>query len=120
MAKILLVDDDASIRVTLKGILGKAGHKISEVDDGSKVERAMAGEAPDLIITDIIMPNQEGLETIMKLKCSHPKLPIIGISSDSSYLDLAYDLGADAIVAKPIHGKQLIGTVDNLLGVYGK
>src|SRR5271170_808781 len=68
MACILVVDDEPMLRRTLRGILEKAGHTVVEAGDGDQALVAFASSEPDLVITDIIMPNREGVEMIGELR----------------------------------------------------
>ncbi len=120
MAKILLIDDDEYIRVWTSIQLGKAGHQTMTAANGdpgidlaSKIEFA-------LVITDIIMPDKEGLETIIELKKENPGLPIIAMSggghmSSDDILELALSLGANAILRKPFDGGELLALVKSCL-----
>lgn len=89
MAKILVVDDDKLTRMMLNDALSEADHQVIEADDGKKVAGLLRQGVPHLMITDIIMPDQEGIETIMQMKRDYPALPIIAISGHSDYLKMA-------------------------------
>ncbi|MDJ0831889.1 MAG: response regulator [Gammaproteobacteria bacterium] len=124
MAKILVVDDDKTTLEYIKGILQKDGHEVFLVDDGVKVQPVVDAYPIDLVITDIIMPFQEGLATIMKLKNSDKNIPIIAISGESAdsmnffdggYLEVAKDLGANATLTKPIQPLELMQCVNKLV-----
>ena len=124
MASILVVDDDKTTLEYIRGILEKDGHEVFLVDDGLKVQPVVDSNPVDLVITDIFMPFQEGLATIMKLKNSANNIPIIAISGESAdslkffaggYLEVARDLGANATLAKPIQPLELMQCVNRLL-----
>ncbi len=128
MASILVVDDDKTTLEYIKGILERDGHEVFLVDDGLKVQPVVDANPIDLVITDIIMPFQEGLATIMKLKNSGNKIPIIAISGESAdslnffeggYLEVARDLGANATFSKPIQPLELMQCVKSLLAETG-
>lgn len=116
MARILVIDDDAALRVVLRRILETAGHTVEEAADGEEGMRWCYGHQVDLVITDILMPGQEGIETIVTLQKDCPELKIIAISgggvvSKNHYLEMAKDLGAHFILAKPLSQKELLKTV---------
>ena len=115
MAKILVVDDDKLTRMMLGDALSEAGHEVIEADDGKKVVGLLRQHSPHILITDIIMPDQEGIETILLMKRDYPALPIIAISGKNEYLTMAETFGANAIMSKPIDEKQLLMHVDELL-----
>ena len=67
MAKILIIDDDASMRRTVGRILTRAGHEVAEAPDGVEGFKLFRTNRPDIVVTDIFMPNKEGIETIIEL-----------------------------------------------------
>ncbi len=118
---ILVVDDEEQMRSIIRQLLENAGYSVMEAPDG-KVALWLFKEMPaDLIITDIIMPEKEGLETIMELKRDFPKVKIIAISgggqgSPGQYLSIAKKMGADHTLTKPFEKEELLKAVKNLLG----
>ena len=117
MAKILIIDDDEIIRLFLEEILTTAGHQVQTLEDGNRVCEAIKSDPPQLMICDLIMPGQEGIETIKKVKSSFPQLPIVAISGSGLYLNFADKLGADAVIEKPIERERVIATLDSLLPI---
>ena len=121
MAKILIIDDEAPIRRMLSRLFERKGHKIADAEDGNKGLK-MAGEFhPDLIITDLLMPEKEGLETIKEIRQINPGVKIIAISGGGvvqpeMYLKLAEKVGADLSFTKPVDSSTLLMAVDQLLG----
>ncbi|MBI1776720.1 MAG: response regulator [Proteobacteria bacterium] len=121
MASILLVDDDAEVRATIQGMLEAAGHSVRAVADGSYAIHSFEQHRPDLVITDIIMPQREGIETIRAMRAIDAAVPIIaisgggGIAHDLDYLKLARQLGAAGSLAKPFSGAALRSLVAELL-----
>lgn len=114
---LLIVEDEKNIRNLLRDIL--SDYSIQEVSDGVEALREIEKNHPDIIISDIVMPNMDGITLIDSLK-SNPKtsyIPIIGISAKASVEDRinAYNHGADAYITKPFHPKQIIATIENLL-----
>jgi DNA-binding response OmpR family regulator len=120
MARILVIDDDEAIRQALRKALDQAGHKPFLASDGQEAMTLLGSACPDLVITDILMPEMEGLETIHALRQKRPALKIICISGGGevrpeSYLEVAQKLGADRTFCKPFDVRQLLAAVDELL-----
>ncbi|MGA3006348.1 MAG: response regulator [Opitutaceae bacterium] len=121
MARILLIDDDDQVRTVLYLALANAGHTVVEARDG-KEGLALFGLSPvDLVITDIVMPEKEGLEVLMRLLKKHPSVKIIAISGGGGlrngayYLRTAKLLGAAKVIEKPFSSDVLLAAVDELL-----
>jgi|SRR5665811_981644 len=120
MAKILVLDDELSILLMIKKMLEKAGHEVSLALNGREGMQLFEKSRPDLLITDIIMPEKEGLETIFELRRKFPELKIIAISgggriSPDGYLPGAKLLGADMTFQKPLDQKEFLQAVSQLL-----
>ncbi len=119
--RILVVDDDEQMRTMIRQMLESSGFKVSEAPDG-KVALWIAKEKhPDLVVTDIVMPEKEGLETIMELKHEFPDTKIIAISGAGAdkveaYLNLAKKMGADFTLTKPFEKEKLLKAVKEVLG----
>lgn len=122
MAHILVVDDDAQVREMLRQMLEDAGFEVTEAPDG-KVAVSLYRKSPsDLVITDLIMPEQEGLETIQSLKGEFPDVKIIAMSGGGrlgpeSYLKMAGAFGALHTFAKPVRRKELLEKIREILGL---
>jgi DNA-binding response OmpR family regulator len=106
MALILLIDDDATLRRGLRIALEKSGHEIVDVANGREGITAFTRRPADLVVTDIIMPDVEGIETIRLIRKVNAVVPIFAISGGgrgkpSDYLHLAKVLGATQVFAKP-------------------
>ncbi len=119
--RILVIDDDEQMRVLLQQAMQWAGFEVVAAENGRKGQQLFEEQPADLIITDLIMPEQEGLETIRSLKQGYPAVKIIAISGGGrigpeAYLPAAMELGADRIFAKPFDVKELISAVQELLG----
>jgi len=104
MARILVVDDEDYIRFTLQEILEEAGHEISVAEHGGKAIEQQQAQPFDLIITDIIMPEKEGIETIIELKNQFPDLKIISISGggrnqNMDFLKFSKKFGVEKTIA---------------------
>ncbi|MGH7123019.1 MAG: response regulator [Stellaceae bacterium] len=120
MAKrILVVDDDPAVRDSIAMVLEGAGFLVDQAEQGATGMRLLRAHAPDLIITDILMPQQEGIETIREVRSVSPQTPIIAISGGTDggadYLKMAESLGATAVMAKPFDPMALLELVDRLI-----
>lgn len=115
MATVLVIDDDAEIRELLAAVIEAEGHEAVLVDGGRKGLTAMAARAIDLAITDILMPDMEGIETIRSLRKINPTAKIVAISASEAYLTMASDLGADLVIAKPFVIPELRAILARLL-----
>jgi CheY-like chemotaxis protein len=118
---ILVADDDDAFREALCRALRAAGHAVEEAADGTQALRILAADTPALLITDLIMPNQDGIELVITAKQAHPGVRILAISGRASFgpldlLSLAAKLGADATLAKPFSTEQLLDKVAELMG----
>lgn len=118
MSKILLVDDDKISRLLLGGALKRAGHEVRDCADGLAALRACIDGRFDILITDIHMPEMDGLELIVALRRSGSSIRILAISGGSnqghSYLEKANKIGADRILSKPLNLGNFIHVVDEL------
>jgi DNA-binding response OmpR family regulator len=120
MQKILVIDDDRLVRDTLVRVLERKGYQVLAAPDGWHGVEMFRRERPDLVITDIIMPEKEGLETIREIRgeCSNAK--IIAISGGArlgnmDYLEMAGKLGASEIISKPFDPTELVELVSRCL-----
>lgn len=106
MSRILLVDDDASFRAMLGITLRKMGHEVLEARDGKEALHLWEAEPPDCVITDLMMPDKDGLETIGAMRHQQPDVKIIAMSGGSrsshmDYLPVAKRMGAICTLHKP-------------------
>lgn len=120
MPKILVIDDDASMRRMVERILVNAGHQVVEAANGVQGMRLFLTETPDIVVTDIIMPDQEGIQTIREMRAAGSKAGIIamsggGVGDGSLYLALAGELGADAVLSKPFRPTELVELIEKLI-----
>lgn len=118
--KILVIDDDEQMRTLLRQVIEWAGYEVFEAGDGREGMLKQRQYKADLVITDLIMPEQEGLETITTLKQEFPGVRIIAISGGGrigpeAYLPAAKELGADRVFSKPFDIKDLADTIKELL-----
>ena len=119
-ASILVVDDDPEFREALCRALRGAGHAVEEAADGIQALRVAAADPPDLLITDLIMPNRDGIELVMAVKQAHPAMRILVISGRANVgpldlMDVAARLGANATLAKPFATEQLFAKIAEVL-----
>ncbi len=120
MTKILIIEDNALSQHTLRRILQSAGYDVVTADNGREGLAAFNKEHPDLIVSDIIMPEKEGIETIMEILRDHPHTKIIAISGggrmgNTDFLQIAKKLGACDAIAKPFDPEDLIERVQSCL-----
>jgi len=120
MAHILIIDDESQIRLMLRKLLESKGYTVSEASNGAEGIKQYHEHPVDLILTDLIMPEKEGLETIMHLKKENPNIKIIAMSgggkmTPGEYLPLAEKFGAIQTFEKPIRREELLNAIENLL-----
>ena len=120
MAHILLVDDDRQFRDMLKAMLERLDHKVVTAQDGNEALERYSELKPDLVITDLIMPEREGLETIRALTSGDADVRIIamsggGRSSPATFLKIARAMGAAAVLPKPFSFDQLSTAIETAL-----
>ena len=120
MVRILIIDDDEQILAMLRQTLEREGYEVMEASDGNEGLRRYRENPTDLIITDLIMPEKEGIETIMELHRDFPDVKIIAISGGGrvdpgQYLSIAKSFGAQYTFTKPIERKKLLKAVRELL-----
>ena len=116
MARILVIDDEEELRRIIRMTLEQAGHEVVEARNGGDGLRRQEEAAADLIITDIMMPETDGIETIIAMRRANPGTRIIAISGggrvgDTDYLTLARKFGAVQVIAKPFRREQLLEMV---------
>ncbi len=119
MARILIIEDDDLLRDVLANALELAGHTVVQAPDGQRGVELFRATSADLVLTDIVMPVQEGVETIMQLRRLRADLPIIamsgGVPNSKLYLSIAGGMGAKTILPKPFTPQQLIDVVARIL-----
>lgn len=118
MARILVVDDEPELRRYLRMLLEEAGYEVVESQDGKEaLKTACSLVGIDLLITDLVMPRNEGIELIQQLRELMEHLKVIAISGmgHGQYLQMARLLGADAVFAKPFDAEELLAVVRTLL-----
>ncbi len=117
--RILVVDDEPFIRDLVREFLCMAGYEVEIAGNGNEAMVLFENGRFDLVLTDLMMPEKEGIETIQEMKLLAPELKIIAMSGrggGGSFLNVAKHLGANAILAKPFDHAKLIGTIREVLG----
>ena len=122
MPRILIIDDDAAVRTTVRVLLERAGYEIIEAGDGREGSRMLDGV--DLVITDLLMPEVDGVDLLGMIRREGRSVPVIAMSGggkvdSKSYLDVAKALGAFATIAKPFDLEHLLSTVRDALSSRG-
>jgi CheY-like chemotaxis protein len=125
MARILLIEDEDLVRLSLRQVLEKEGHEVFEAGDGEEGVaefRSMAKvlKASDIVITDILMPVKDGYDTITEIREITPKAKIIVMSGGGNinpqvFLDISSCLGADRVLSKPFSTEEFIDAVNHCL-----
>ena len=120
LARILIIDDEDLSRNMLSQALTRAGYDVSTACDGTEGIELFRSVLADLIITDILMPGKEGLETIMELRRDFPDVKIIAMSGGGrtgnlNFLDIAERLGAQRTLQKPFHLQDVLQLVQEVL-----
>lgn len=117
---VLIIDDDKPVVLSLQAVLEDAGFRVLTACNGLAGVDAFKKHAPPVVITDIIMPDQDGLATIMQIRRLRPHAKIIAMSGggrigNTDFLSVAGKLGADAILPKPFSGDEPVVVIDQLL-----
>ena len=116
MQKILVIDDNVVVRNTIVQLLEGEGYQVVSAEDGRRGLSVFRAERPDLVITDIIMPEKEGIETIRDIREVSPNAKIIAISGggrigNTDFLRIARQLGASDVIAKPLDPDHFISII---------
>jgi DNA-binding response OmpR family regulator len=120
MQRILLVEDEDGLRKLLRLNLTTMGYEVSEATNGKEALAIQESEPADLILTDLVMPEKEGIETIGEIRKKYPTAKIIAMSgggraSAENYLKIAKIMGADLVIAKPFSFQDLETAIATLL-----
>ncbi len=119
MSRILVIDDDAALLLALETFLSSAGHAVVTAADGAIAAKLFRAEPFELVITDMVMPNREGIETVIELHREYPDVGVIAMSGGAhaspTYLGLAARLGAHRTLAKPFSLPQLATAIAETL-----
>lgn len=121
MARILIVDDNEDHRLTLAGLLERDGYEVGVSADGRDALKAQEKSPFDVLITDIFMPDKDGVETIREFHRKHPQTRIIAMSGSAGrrvdYLSLSLELGADKVLRKPFDVAALKTALKEVLAI---
>jgi DNA-binding NtrC family response regulator len=120
MERILIIDDEQQIRSMLRLMLERDGYEVVEAPDGIEGIKAYRQKPADLIITDLIMPNKDGIGMIIELQKEFPDVKIIamsggGLNKPEGYLKGAKKLGAACTLTKPIDREKMLRAVKNII-----
>lgn len=120
MSSILVVDDEPLVRELIRTALEAVGHTVDEAENGLIALECLDRRSFDLVITDIMMPEKEGIETMREIRKRCPNTRILAISGGgraggTAYLSLASKLGADEVLGKPFRTAQLLDVVARVL-----
>ena len=121
MTRVLVVDDDARVRTTARALLEAAGFKVVEAESGGAALRVLSSEDVEVVLTDIFMPDTDGIELIHALRRQSPDLPIVAMSGGGyddgkDVLSVARLFGAAGIVQKPLTQRKLVGAIRRAIG----
>ena len=120
LPRLLVVDDNEDMRQTMKRLLERLGYEVEIASNGARALEMQARVAADVLITDIFMPETDGLETINQFKASFPRVKIIAMSGggasirETDYLSTATVVGADAVLRKPFSKESLLEALQGL------
>ena len=118
MARILLIEDNNDLRIMLRAVLTGAGHTVIEARDGQEGLTLFWQAGADLVVTDIVMPEKEGLAVLMELRTAQPPVKVIAMSGEgnvSDYLATARLMGAAKVLPKPFRNAVLLAAINELL-----
>jgi CheY-like chemotaxis protein len=120
VARILVIDDEENVRTLFALVLERAGHDVVGAANGAEGLGIQRETPADLVVTDLVMPEKEGLETITELRREYPALKILAVSGGGrnqprDYLRTAGHLGADRTLAKPVNLAEFVDVVTELL-----
>ncbi|MFO1466518.1 MAG: response regulator [Steroidobacteraceae bacterium] len=131
MRRVLVIDDELDVRDAIKRVLERAGCQVRVVDNANAAMEALAAQPADVVITDIIMPQINGVEAIQLIRTNHPEVRIIAISgggnfginsyqpsaiTTTAYLAAASKAGADMTLTKPFETQELLTALARLTG----
>jgi two-component system OmpR family response regulator len=118
---LLIVEDDSEMRDLLRKVLEKEGYRVSGAADGREALASLSQAAFDLVVTDMLMPEDGGLELLQAIRETHPTLPVIIITAfgDWGSYSRALELGAAAFISKPLKMAELVGAIHTALAGRG-
>ena len=122
MTTILIADDDDNVRYALSKLLRKAGYHVLEAQNGKEASKLLRKAMPDVLVTDIVMPEQDGMGLLNTARELNPAMPVLVMSGGGNivgldYLSLAQTMGANATLCKPFDNNEVLSVVANLVVV---
>ena len=116
MSRVLVIDDNPDIRSTLQWLLESEGYAVSVAANGLEGLKLQRSSPADIVVTDVFMPEQDGIETLWKFREEYPQVPIVvmsggGAARGTDYLSVARQLGASRTLTKPLDPQELINVV---------
>ena len=122
MPIILIIEDDRDLRDMLRSALQRKDYTVLEADNGKEALINFKPGVTDLVVTDLLMPEEDGLKVIMQMREMKPEIKVIAISGGGkagpgSYLDMAKTLGADSVFPKPFSVNDLVSRIEDLLHI---
>jgi DNA-binding NtrC family response regulator len=122
MTTILIADDDDNVRYALSKLLRKAGYHVLEAQNGKEASKLLRKAMPDVLVTDIVMPEQDGMGLLNTARELNPAMPVLVMSGGGNivgldYLSLAQTMGANATLCKPFDNDEVLSVVANLVVV---
>lgn len=120
MARILIIDDEPAVRAVMRAMLESARHHILEAANGMAALAALAAAPIDVVVTDILMPDRDGIETILDIRKQFPAVKILamsggGLCGKHDLLEAAQKLGAHDTMSKPFRKSEILAKIDRLL-----
>ncbi len=117
---ILVVDDEPELRELIQLVLRGAGHAVVGAADGREAAQMIASQPFDIVMTDLIMPERDGLEFIAEVRAKYPNVRVIAMSGGGhiardSYLRIAQGFGAHAILEKPFENREVFSAIESAL-----
>ncbi len=114
---ILVVDDDPALRELLESYLSQQGYRVSTAEDGTAMDRFLAGHTPNLVILDLMLPGEDGLSIAKRLRVSHAGIPILMLSARGDDVDriVGLEVGADDYLPKPFNPRELLARIRAVL-----
>jgi len=116
MANVLIIDDDETVLETFQIVLSSSGHQVQAASNGALGIEATKTNSFDIVVTDVVMPEKDGLEVHMQMRKTHPDTKIVVVSggertSATDYLKMAEVLGADRVLYKPVTATEVSAAI---------
>lgn len=119
MARILIVDDEVTFRSSVAAVLTRHGHTVLEAEDGRSGLKLLQSQPVDLVITDVMMPDQDGLEVIMAIRDGNIPVPVIAMTGHPEkadlYLKMATTFGARRTLVKPFTMEEILAAIEEII-----